>query len=178
MGKMTANKPPCTCQVRLIRAGNGFYILWHCHEKQVSRAGMSNYITSHSLLVTSWAWVWYVTMCFWFSLIKYTGIVLCMCPVSAIHWHRVYTEWSLSIASCYFANVISSHIFMLITKLIGMAADIYTPCFNEVDRGYTGFTLSVCSSVRLCPLCIFNNTHRIHFIFAHLIKQSEKVCHL
>ena len=37
-----------------------------------------------------------------------------------------------------------------------------------------------CPSVRLwtesCPLCIFNNTHRIHFIFAHLIKQLQKVC--
>ena len=39
---------------------------------------------------------------------------------------------------------------------------------------------SVCPSVRLwtesCPLCIFKNTHRIHFIFAHLIKQLQKVC--
>ena len=37
-------------------------------------------------------------------------------------------------------------------------------------------------SVRLwaqtCPLCIFNNTHQIHFIFAHLIKQLQKVCHV
>ena len=40
--------------------------------------------------------------------------------------------------------------------------------------------LSVRPSVRLwtesCPLCIFKNTHRIHFIFAHLIKQLQKVC--
>ena len=40
---------------------------------------------------------------------------------------------------------------------------------------------SVCPSVRLwtesCPFCIFvNNTYRIHFIFAHLIKQLKKVC--
>ena len=27
-----------------------------------------------------------------------------------------------------------------------------------------------------CPLCIFHNTSRIHFIFAHLIKQLQKVC--
>ena len=60
----------------------------------------------------------------------------------------------------------------------------YTPRFNEVERGYTGFTssicLSVCPSVCLwtesCPLCIFNNTRRIHFIFTHLIKQLQKVC--
>ena len=43
-----------------------------------------------------------------------------------------------------------------------------------------GILVSPCPSVRLwtesCPLCIFNNTHRIHFIFAHLIKQLKKVC--
>ena len=37
--------------------------------------------------------------------------------------------------------------------------------------------MSVRLSVRLwtesCPLCIFNNTRRIHFIFAHLIKQKN-----
>ena len=59
----------------------------------------------------------------------------------------------------------------------------YTPRFNEVERGVYWFhlvRLSVCPSVRLwtesCPLCIFNNTCRIHFIFAHLIKQLQKDC--
>ena len=51
---------------------------------------------------------------------------------------------------------------------------------TKLKGGYTGFTMSVCPSVRLwtesCPLCIFKNTHRIHFIFAHLIKQLQKVC--
>ena len=28
------------------------------------------------------------------------------------------------------------------------------------------------------PRCIFNNTRRIHFIFAHLIKQLQKVCRM
>ena len=40
--------------------------------------------------------------------------------------------------------------------------------------------LSVRRSVRLwtesCPLCIFHNTCWTHFIFAHLIKQLQKVC--
>ena len=61
--------------------------------------------------------------------------------------------------------------------------DFYTPRFNEVDKGvywYHLVRLSVCRSVRLwtesCPLCIFNNTHLIYFIFAHLIKQLQKVC--
>ena len=63
----------------------------------------------------------------------------------------------------------------------GMGND--TPRFNEVERGvywYHLVRLSVCLSVRLWtesyPLCIFNNTHRIHFIFAHLIKQLQNVC--
>ena len=45
-----------------------------------------------------------------------------------------------------------------------------------------GLLVSPCPSVRLWtesgPLCIFNNSHRIHFIFAHLIKQLEKVCRM
>ena len=58
----------------------------------------------------------------------------------------------------------------------------YTPRFNAVERGYTSFTLSVGPFVRLWtesyPLCIFSNTRQIHFIFAHLIKQLQKVCPL
>ena len=72
--------------------------------------------------------------------------------------------------------------------------------FNEIERGYTGFTLSVCYllyvwdpfglfdrvcrsvrfSVRLwtksCLLCILHNTSRIHFIFMHLNNQLQRVC--
>ena len=59
---------------------------------------------------------------------------------------------------------------------------------TKLKEGYTGVTLSVCPSARpsvcpsvrlwteSCPLCIFNNTHRIYFTFAHLIKQLQKVC--
>ena len=57
---------------------------------------------------------------------------------------------------------------------------LYLP-LNEVEGGYSHRILvSPCPSVRLwtesCPLCIFYNTHRIHFIFTHLIKQLQKVC--
>ena len=67
----------------------------------------------------------------------------------------------------------------------------YTPRFNEVEGGYTGFITPpsergvywfhlVRPSVHLwtkpCSLCIFNNARRIHFIFAHLMKQLQKVC--
>ena len=52
----------------------------------------------------------------------------------------------------------------------------------KLKGGYTGFNLSICLAVHLwtesCPLCIFNNTRRIHFIFAHLIKQLQKVCRM
>ena len=65
--------------------------------------------------------------------------------------------------------------------------DNYTPRFNEVEGGVYWFhvvrpsvRLSVRPSVRLwtesCPLCIFHNTCRIHFIFTHLINQLQKVC--
>ena len=73
----------------------------------------------------------------------------------------------------------------------GMDKYLY-PLINEVEGGYTGFTLSVrlsvhlsvlpsvCASVplcrELCPLCIFYNIYWIHFIFTHLIKQLQKVC--
>ena len=40
------------------------------------------------------------------------------------------------------------------------------PTLNEVEGGYTGFTLSVCPSVHLwtesCPLCIFYNMCQIY----------------
>ena len=54
---------------------------------------------------------------------------------------------------------------------------IIPPASTKLKGGYTGITLSVCPSVdRIVSLCIFNNTHWIHFIFAHLIKQLQKVC--
>ena len=54
-------------------------------------------------------------------------------------------------------------------------------CFMAAEIKFSeDVRLSVRQSVRLwtesCPLCIFNNTHRIHFIFAHLIEQFKKVC--
>ena len=46
--------------------------------------------------------------------------------------------------------------------------------------GGVGILVSPCPSVHLwtesCPLCIFHNTSRIHFIFAHLIDQLHEVC--
>ena len=61
----------------------------------------------------------------------------------------------------------------------------YTPTLTPPHpqrswKGYTGFTLPVCPSVRLwaesCPQCIIQNTNCIHFIFTDLINQLQKVC--
>ena len=45
-----------------------------------------------------------------------------------------------------------------------------------------GILVSSCPSVRLwtesCPLCIFYNTRWVNLIFAHLIKQLQKVCRM
>ena len=58
----------------------------------------------------------------------------------------------------------------------------YTPPHNEVVGGYTGFTPSVLLSVHTsripCPLCSAYSFGSIHFIFIHLIKQLQKVCHV
>ena len=60
-----------------------------------------------------------------------------------------------------------------ITYVIGYASNSLYPPLQRSWKG--GILVSPCPSVRLwtesCPLCIFNNTHRIHFIFTHLIKQ-------
>ena len=66
---------------------------------------------------------------------------------------------------------------------------LFYPHFNEVEREVYWFHAvrpSVCASVRppvrlwteSYPLCNFHNTSRIHFIFAHLIKQLQKVYHV
>ena len=36
----------------------------------------------------------------------------------------------------------------------------------------------VCLWTESCPLCVFNNTCQILFIFTHLIKQFQKVCRM
>ena len=54
---------------------------------------------------------------------------------------------------------------------------IIAPASTKLKGGNTGFTSSVRLSVRLwtesCPLCNFQNTNRILFISAHLIKQLQ-----
>ena len=63
---------------------------------------------------------------------------------------------------------------------------IIPPAQQSCLGGYIGFIssvcLSVCPSVRLsrilCPLCGTYSPSWIHFIFIHLIKQPQKVCHL
>ena len=56
------------------------------------------------------------------------------------------------------------------------------PPHNKVVGVYICFTPSVCPSVHPscipCPLCSAYNSGWIHFIFIHLIKQLQKVCHV
>ena len=55
----------------------------------------------------------------------------------------------------------------------------YTLRFKEVERWVYWFHVvrpSVRPWTKSCPLCIFHNTSQIHFVFAHLIKQLQKVC--
>ena len=58
----------------------------------------------------------------------------------------------------------------------------YTPRSTKLNGVYWYHLVrpSLRPSLRLwtesCPLCIFYNIHRIHFIFTHLIKQLQKVC--
>ena len=56
--------------------------------------------------------------------------------------------------------------------------DYDTPASTKLKGGYTSFTLSVRLWTEKCPLCVFNNTRWIHYIFVHLIKQLLKVCHM
>ena len=62
--------------------------------------------------------------------------------------------------------------FFLMTLILVCILNLLYPCFSEVERGYTGFTLSICLSVHP-PL--FNNTHRIHFIYTSCQATSEGV---
>ena len=61
-------------------------------------------------------------------------------------------------------------------SLLGIEVN-FSPCiprFNEVERGYTGFTLSACPSVdKIVSALYLHNTRRIHFILTHLIKQIQ-----
>ena len=60
---------------------------------------------------------------------------------------------------------------------VGKINSLYPP-LQRIWKG--GILVSPCPSVRLWTesysLCIFNNSRRIHFIYAHLIKQLQKVC--
>ena len=58
---------------------------------------------------------------------------------------------------------------------------IIPPCFNEVCWFHVvrpSVRPSSCLWTKSCTLCIFYNTSRIYFIYAHLIKQLQKVCRM
>ena len=91
-----------------------------------------------------------------------------------------YEEWGLVVTYLIWVDPNSFLAMKSNTNLV-----YYTPCFNKVERGVYWFHLvhlSVRLSIRLwmesCPLCILHNTSWIHFIFTHLIKKLQKVCHV
>ena len=50
---------------------------------------------------------------------------------------------------------------------------LIVPPLNEVERGILASPYpSLCLGTEPCPLCIFYNTRRIHFIYTHLVKQE------
>ena len=94
-----------------------------------------------------------------------------------------------SVRKLYLVRTITRHRFelespnLLQTCILGysqmvLKMEVIIPSASTKLKG--GIMVSPCPSVRLwtesCPLCILDNTHRIHFIFAHLIKQLQKVC--
>ena len=105
----------------------------------------------------------------------YCSLHICTIPVC---WCIVWVLLPSVVLGCAHLTAIS------LCMLKFLFCIIIPPASTKLKGGYTGFTLSVrlsiCLSVRLwtesCSLCIFNNTHRIHFIFAHIIKQLQKVC--
>ena len=82
----------------------------------------------------------------------------------------------------------SNHVCVCVCECASVSVCNYTPASMKLKGGYTGFTLSVCLSIHpsvrpsvslwteSCPLCIFHDTSRFHFIFTHLINQLQKLC--
>ena len=83
------------------------------------------------------------------------------------------TLWSL--VGCHNDNL-QCHQWRQKVGIIATVSTCYTSASTKMKWRYTGFTLSVCPSVRLWagsyPLCIFMQ----YFIFAHRFKQLQKVC--
>ena len=87
-------------------------------------------------------------------------------------------HWDICIIPSVVLNDVSStESHMEINEGLKVLHRKYTIFIPPLQRS---LLVSPCPSVRLwtesCPLYIFNNTYRIHFIFAHLIKQLQKVC--
>ena len=130
----------------------------------------------------------------------YTGITLSVCPsvdriVSALYLQQ-YSSDPFHICTSYQAtsegllrvmpvqkfNMIQyDSMVWVIMRWPGVSSErrrssyilVIPPASTKLKGGYTGFALSVHLS---CLLCIFNNTRQIHFVFAHLITQLQKVC--
>ena len=89
-------------------------------------------------------------------------------PCYALHELEL---WKLALEVCWFApDLTAAHFYTLHSTNLKGVYWFHLVC------------LSICPSVHLwtesCPLCIFCNTCRIHFLCTHLIKQLQKVFHM
>ena len=93
----------------------------------------------------------------------------------AVLWCHTSTYCDVILSDC------PQNISKWVTYIFPPSSSSLYPPLQRSWKGVYWFLL-VRLSVRLwtesCLLCIFNNTRRIHFIFAHLIKQLQKVCHV
>ena len=116
----------------------------------------------------------YLSTCFW--------AITYFCPPSMERHGNSVVHLSVHPSISFFVTLLVSP-YLCRNCLIHCLQTVWVnhiPCFNEGEMGYAGFTLSSCPSLCLwtesCPLCIFNKTRRIHFIFALILSSNFRRC--
>ena len=98
-----------------------------------------------------------------------------------LSWQNTFT-WDCKIFNHFWRSSCVWEEYQKMPSLFCLFDIVIFSASTKMKGGYTGFTLSICSFVRLwtesCQLCIFHNTSRIYFIFAHFINQLHEVCRL
>ena len=96
------------------------------------------------------------------------------------HWLTWYISLYIAVLNTIYKKCVQKD-YYLCEYRNGTWRVIIPPALTKLKGG---ILVSPCPSVRPsvrlwtepCPLCIFNNTGLVHFLFAHLIKQLHKVC--
>ena len=112
--------------------------------------------------------LWHYQMCHCW--IIHEGKSMQLLPISIMH--RCFWHWLKQLPA------LSPRCSHYTPSSIKYAYGVIIPPLQRSWKG--GILVSPCPSVHLwtesCLLCIFNNICRIHFMFAHLINQLQKVC--